>query len=154
KVGQKVKAGQVLAKVNSASLAASVAQAKATEASDVAKLFSDEAAGLGVTSEQLAADKAAVTAAKNQVTDAEQSLAEAKLTSPIKGVVAALNLSVGQQISGAGSSGGGSGGSGGSGGAGGAGGSGAGSSNAGSAGASSSGSSSTASSAQVVVISN
>ncbi len=150
KVGQTVKAGQVLAKVNSASLAASVAQAKATQASDAAKLSSDQAAGSGVTSAQLTADQAAVTAAENQVTDADQALAEANLTSPIAGVVAALNLSVGQQVSGAGSSGGGNSGSGGSGG------SGAGSSNAGSAGASSNGSSgsSGASSAQVVVISN
>jgi multidrug efflux pump subunit AcrA (membrane-fusion protein) len=147
-VGQKVKAGQVLATVNSASLAANVAQAKATEASDAAKLSADQAAGSGVTAAQLTADQTAVTAAENQVTDAEQALAEAKLTSPINGVVAALNLSVGQQVSGAGSSGGGNSGAGGSGG---------GSSNAGSAGASSTGSSgsgsSGSSSAQVVVIS-
>ena len=126
--------------IPAASLAASVAQAKATEASDAAKLSSDEAAGSGVTSAQLTADQDAVTAAENQVADAEQALAEAKLTSPINGVVASLNMSVGQQVSGAGSSGGGSTG---------AGGSGAGSSSAGS---SSSGSSS-ASDAQVVVIS-
>jgi membrane fusion protein, macrolide-specific efflux system len=148
-VGQKVKAGQVLATVNSASLAANVAQAKATEASDAAKLSADQAAGSGVTSAQLTADQAAATAAENQVTDAEQALAEAKLTSPINGVVAALNLSVGQQVSGAGSSAGGNAGAGS--------GSGAASSNAGSAGASSNGSSgsgsSSGSNAQVVVIS-
>ena len=151
-VGQKVKAGKVLAKVSSASLSASVAQAEATEASDASKLSSDQAAGSGVTAAQLTADEAAVTAAKNQVTDAKQALAEANLTSPITGVVAAVNLSVGQQVSGAGgSTGGGSGGSG-------TGGSGTGSSNAGSGGASSSDSSSSSSSssstAQVVVISN
>ena len=56
-----------------------------------------------------------MTAAENQVTDAKQSLAEADLTSPISGVVASVDLSVGQQVSGNGSSGGsGSGGSGGS----------------------------------------
>jgi len=157
-VGQKVKAGQVLATVNSASLAANVAQAKATEASDSAKLSADEAAGSGVTSAQLTADEDAVTAAETQVTDAEQALAEAKLTSPINGVVAALNLSVDQQVSGAGSSGAGSSGGGSSGGGNsGAGGSGASSANAGSAGASSTGSSGSGSSgssnAQVVVIS-
>jgi membrane fusion protein, macrolide-specific efflux system len=139
-VGQTVKSGQVLAKVNSASLAASVAQAKATEASDAARLSSDEAAGSGVTTAQLTADQDAVTAAENQVADAEQALSEAKLTSPINGVVASLNLSVGQQVSGAGSSGGGS--------------TGAGASGAGSSSAGSSGSgSSSASDAQVVVIS-
>lgn len=153
-VGQKVKAGQVLATVNSASLAANVAQAKATEASDAAKLSSDQAAGAGVTGAQLTADQAAVTAAENQVTDAEQALTEAKLKSPINGVVAALNLSVGQQVSGGGSSGGGNSGAGGSGGSGG---SGAGFANAGAAGASSNASSgsgsSSASNAQVIVIS-
>ncbi|MGD0701617.1 MAG: biotin/lipoyl-binding protein, partial [Trebonia sp.] len=145
-VGQKVKTGQVLAKVSSASLSASVAQAEATEASDAAKLSSDQAAG--VTGAQLTADETAVTAAENQVTDAKQALAEASLTSPIAGVVAAVNLSAGQEVSGAGSSG-----SGGSG----TGGSGTGSANASSAGASSSVSTgsgtSTSSSAQVVVIS-
>jgi macrolide-specific efflux system membrane fusion protein len=143
-VGQKVKAGQVLAKVSSASLSANVAQAEATEASDAAKLSADQTAG--VTGAQLTADQTAVTAAKNQITDAKQALAEANLTSPITGVVAALDLSVGQQVSGAGNSSGS-----------GTGGSGTGSSNASSAGASSGGStsssSSTSSSAQVVVIS-
>src|SRR4051812_28022371 len=105
KVGQKVAAGQVLATVNSASLAASVAQAKATLASDNAKVSSDEASGSGITSEQLAADEAAVTAAQNQVADAEGALGEAKLTSPIDGVVASVNLTAGQQVSGSGSSG-------------------------------------------------
>jgi multidrug efflux pump subunit AcrA (membrane-fusion protein) len=146
--GQKVKAGQVLATMNSASLAANVAQAKATESSDAAKLSSDQAAS-GTTSAQLAADEAAVTAAENQVTDAEQALAEAKLTSPIDGEVASVTLTVGQQVSGSGSSG--SSGSGGSGGGSGSGGSGGG----GSSSSSSSGSgSSSSSSAQVVVISN
>jgi macrolide-specific efflux system membrane fusion protein len=142
-VGQTVKAGQVLAKVNSASLTADVAQAEATEASDAAKLSADQAAGSGVTAAQLTADETAVTAAQNQVTDAKQALAEANLTSPITGVAAAVSLSVGQQVSGAGSSAGASGG--------------AGSSNAGLAGASSGGTSGSASSgssnAQVVVIS-
>ena len=105
-VGKKVKARQVLATVDSASLAANVAQAKATRAWDAAKLSADQSAGSGVTAAQLTADKAAVTAAGNQVTDAEQALAEARLTSPISGVVAALNLSVGQQVPGGGSSGG------------------------------------------------
>ncbi len=142
-VGQAVKAGQVLAKVNSASLSASVAQAEATEASDAAKLSADQASGSAVTAAQLTADETAVTAAQNQVTDAKQALAEASLTSPITGVVAAVSLSDGQQVSGAGSSAGASGG--------------AGSSSAGGGGASSGGpsgaGSSGSSSAQVVVIS-
>ena len=150
-VGEKVTAGKVLATVSSASLSADVAQAEATEASDAAKLSSDQADG--VTAAQLTADQTAVTAAENQVTDAKQSLAEANLTSPITGVVAAVDLSVGQEVSGNGSSGGGS-----SGGSGGSGSSAAGASATGSSGASSTGStsssgSSSSSSAQVVVIS-
>jgi multidrug efflux pump subunit AcrA (membrane-fusion protein) len=159
-VGKKVKAGQVLATVNSASLAANVAQAEATESSDAAKLSADQAAGTAVTAAQLTADQAAVTASQNQVTDAKQALAEAKLTSPINGVVAAVSLSVGQQVSGSGSSGSGNTGAGGSGAGGsggggsGGGGSGGGGSNAGSSNAGSSGTgSSSASNAQVVVIS-
>jgi membrane fusion protein, macrolide-specific efflux system len=146
KVGQRVTTGQVLATVNSASLAASVAQAEATESSDAAKLSSDQASGSATTA-QLTADQDSVTAAENQVTDAEQALAEAKLTSPINGVVAALNLTVGQQVSGNGSSASGSG----------SGGSGAASTGTGSASAPSTGSSSpgstSSSDAQVVVIS-
>jgi len=156
-VGEKVTAGKVLATVSSASLSADVAQAEATEATDAAKLSSDQAAG--VTSAQLTADQTAVTAADNQVTDAKQALAEANLTSPITGVVAAVDLSVGQQVSGGGSSGSGS-----SGGSGGSGSSGAGATGTGSSGASATGStgsagsagssgSSSSSSAQVVVIS-
>jgi multidrug efflux pump subunit AcrA (membrane-fusion protein) len=148
KVGQKVKAGQVLATVNSASLAANVAQAEATESSAAAKLSTDQAAS-GTTTAQLTADETAVTAAENQVASAKNALAEANLTSPIDGVVATVNLSVGQQVSGSGSSGSGNSGGGGSG---------AGSSNAGSAGASSSGGSGSgsggSSSTQVVVISD
>ena len=151
-VGEKVTAGKVLATVSSASLSADVAQAEATEATDAAKLSSDQADG--VTAAQLTADQTAVTAAENQVTDAKQSLAEANLTSPITGVVAAVDLSVGQEVSGGGSSGG-SGGSASSG----AGTSGAGTSGAastgttGTTGSSTSSGSSSSSSAQVVVIS-
>jgi membrane fusion protein, macrolide-specific efflux system len=156
-VGQKVTAGTVLAKVSSASLSADVAQAEATEASDAAKLSSDQAAGSAVTAAQLTADETAVTAAQNQVTDAKQTLAEANLTSPITGVVAAVNLSVGQEVSGAGSSGGSGSSGGGSGTAGSGGGGSSSAGSAGSAGASSSGSSgsgsASSSSAQVVVIS-
>jgi membrane fusion protein, macrolide-specific efflux system len=150
-VGEKVKAGTVLAKVNSAALSADVAQAEATEATDSAKVSSDESDG--ATSTQLTADQDAVTAAENQVTDAKQSLAEASLTSPIAGVVASVNLTVGQQVSGGGSSGGSSGGSGGSGSSGSSGLGSGGSGSTGTSSTSSSASSSSSSSAQVVVIS-
>ncbi|MGX7678834.1 efflux RND transporter periplasmic adaptor subunit [Jatrophihabitans sp. DSM 45814] len=110
-VGQTVKKGQILATVDSASLAASVAQAEATVANDQAKVDSDTSAS----ATQLAADNAALTAANNQLTSARSQLAAANLTSPIDGVVATVNLSVGQSVSGTSSSSTGSSASGGSG---------------------------------------
>jgi multidrug efflux pump subunit AcrA (membrane-fusion protein) len=111
--GDKVNAGAVLATVDSAQLNASLAQAKAALASDQAKLTSDQDASASDT--QLAADQAAVTTASDQVSAAQAALDEATLTSPIKGVVATVNLSVGQHVagtSGSGSNGSGSNGSG------------------------------------------
>lgn len=176
-VGQQVAAGQPLATVSSASLTASVAEAKSALAADQAKLTTDT--NNNAASAQVTADQAAVTAAQNQVTNAQNALSGATLTAPFAGTVAALNLTVGQQVTaggsstgsssssgssggassgGSGSSGGagqptgGSGSSGGSGSAGGSGGSQGGSSGS-SGGSGSSGSSSSASTAQVVVIS-
>jgi multidrug efflux pump subunit AcrA (membrane-fusion protein) len=151
-VGQQVAAGQALATVNSAALAANVAEAQATVSTDQARLSSDQTAG--ASSAQVAADQAAVTAAQNSLANAQTALGEATLTSPIAGTVAAVNLTVGQQVSGGSTSSSSSGGSGSSGGAGGGGGGGfgGGSGSTGSSGGSSSSSSS--SSAQVVVISS
>jgi multidrug efflux pump subunit AcrA (membrane-fusion protein) len=152
-VGQQVAAGQALATVNSAALAANVAEAQATVSTDQARLSSDQTAG--ASSAQVAADQAAVTAAQNSLANAQTALGEATLTSPIAGTVAAVNLTVGQQVSGGSTSSspsGGSGSSGGAGGGGGGGGFGGGSGSTGSSGGSSSSSSS--SSAQVVVISS
>jgi multidrug efflux pump subunit AcrA (membrane-fusion protein) len=110
--GQAVTKGQAMATINSASLAASLAQAQATVATDQAKVDSDQTNSASAA--QLAADQAALTAAQNQVTSAQAALAGATLTSPIDGVVASVGLSVGQSVSGSGSSGGGASGSSGS----------------------------------------
>ena len=153
-VGQQVTAGQPLATVNSAALAASVAEAQATESSDQSRLDSDQTADASAT--QINADQAALTAAQNQVTNAQNALSEATLTAPISGTIAAVNLTVGQQVSGgtsstgSSSSGSSSTGSGGGGASGGLGGSGGG----GSSSSSSSSTGTTSSSAQVVLISN
>jgi multidrug efflux pump subunit AcrA (membrane-fusion protein) len=144
--GDKVNAGDVLATVDSAELDASLAQAKALLASAQARLAADQDATASDT--QLAADEAAVTTADDQVSSAQQAKDDAVLTAPIKGVVATVNLAVGQQVSGAASGSSGSGQSGGGSGAGGSGQSGAGS---GSGQSGSSGGSS--SSAQFLVIS-
>lgn len=110
KEGQKVKKGQKLATINSAALAATVAQDKAQVANDEARVSDDETND--VSAAQLTADEAALAAAKNQLASDEKALAGATLTSPIAGVVASANYTVGQSVSG-GSGSGGSGGSGG-----------------------------------------
>ncbi|WP_162233172.1 MULTISPECIES: efflux RND transporter periplasmic adaptor subunit [Protofrankia] len=116
-VGQQVTAGQALATIDSAALAASVAQAEATVATSESKLSADR--GAGASDAQVNADNQAVTAARNALAAAQQSLSQATLTSPIAGTVATVNLTVGQQVSGSGTAasggtGGGSGGGGGS----------------------------------------
>ncbi|HEX2903246.1 MAG TPA: biotin/lipoyl-binding protein [Jatrophihabitans sp.] len=152
--GQRVAPGTVLATIDSATLRANLAQAQASLASAQAKAAADA----GGTATQIAADQASVTAAQGQVNSAQNNLTDANLVSPISGVVAAVNLTVGEQVSGGSSSTGsnstGSGGSGGSGGsAGGQSGAGGGF-GGGNSGTSSSASSSASSTAQVEVISN
>lgn len=100
-VGQSVKAGQSVATLDSAALAAQVAQAQATVASDTARV----AANTGSSSAQQAADQAALAAAQQQQTSAQASLAQATLVTPVAGTVASVSLTAGQQVTGAGSSG-------------------------------------------------
>ena len=138
--GDTVQAGQVLATVDSAQLSADLAQAKAALASAQAKLTSDQDAGASDT--QITADQAAVTTATDQQTSAQNALSEATLTSPIKGVVATVDVAVGDHVSGAGGSGSGSGSGAGSGSGSGSGGSGSGGGGNGGNGSGSSGSSS------------
>lgn len=99
-VGQHVKKGQTLATINSASLSAAVAQAESTVAQDQARVDDDTSNSASAT--QIAADNAALTAAQNQLTTAQKELDSATLTSPIDGIVASVNLTVGQSVSGSG----------------------------------------------------
>jgi multidrug efflux pump subunit AcrA (membrane-fusion protein) len=101
--GDKVTAGQVLAKIDAASLAVNVAQAQATVATAQAKVDNDTTSGASAT--QAAADQAALTAANNQLSSAKSQEATATMTSPIAGVVATVNLVKGQTVSGTSSSG-------------------------------------------------
>jgi membrane fusion protein, macrolide-specific efflux system len=96
-VGDKVTAGQELAKIDAASLAVGVAQAKASVASAQAKVDADATSGADAT--QTAADQAALTAANNQLSSAQSQEAQATMTSPIAGVVATVNLVKGQTVS-------------------------------------------------------
>jgi RND family efflux transporter MFP subunit len=98
KQGQRVKKGQALATVDSAALAASVASAKANVANAKAKVDDDATSDASDT--QTAADKASLKAARNQLASAKQQRAGARLTTPISGLVAEVNLSVGQSVSG------------------------------------------------------
>jgi multidrug efflux pump subunit AcrA (membrane-fusion protein) len=100
--GQAVTAGQSLATIDPTSLAASTAQAQATVSSDQSKLATDQADGVSAT--QVAADQAQLNASQAQLSSAQTSLADATLTSTIAGTVASVDLSVGQQVSGSGTS--------------------------------------------------
>ena len=106
--GQKVAAGAVLATVDSASLRADLAQAQAS-------LASRPGQGRVPTPALRPPNRRgqrSLTAAQGQVSSAQTALAEADLTSPIAGVVASVDLTVGQQVSGSASGSNGSGGSG------------------------------------------
>jgi multidrug efflux pump subunit AcrA (membrane-fusion protein) len=118
-VGQHVRAGQKLAVMDSASLRAQVAQAEASLAGAQARLSQDQASGAGGT--QLTADQASVDSAQSQLNSANSALDGATLTSPITGIVTAVGLTVGEQVSGGGGGGGASGGGGGGGASGGSG---------------------------------
>ena len=87
--GQTVTAGQALATVDTL-------QMQATLASDQAKLVSDQDAASSDT--QIAADQAAIAVAQSDVTNAQTALNSATLASPINGIVASVNLTVGQKV--------------------------------------------------------
>jgi macrolide-specific efflux system membrane fusion protein len=148
-VGQSVTKGQALATINSASLAASEAQAQSSVANAQAKV-SNDSTSTTATSTQINADNAALAAAQNQLASAQSQLAQATLTAPFDGVVASVNLTLGQSVSASSSSSSSSasasGSSGASGGGGGAGG------GSGAAAGGSSASSSTSSTPQILVI--
>lgn len=128
-IGDTVKAGQLLATIDSTQLqnAVTLAQANVTAAQTS---YDTVAATTGVTSAQLSNAQAQIDSATAKLTSAKTSLAQANLTSPIAGTVAAVNLTVGNAV-GSGSNGSSAGGSSGGG----------------------SSSSSTSSSAQIVIIS-
>jgi macrolide-specific efflux system membrane fusion protein len=112
--GDKVTKGQALAKISSAALVASVADAQVTVASAQSRVDSDTTAG--ASAEQLTADQQSLTVAQDTLTDAQTALAGATMTAPFAGTIASIDLTKGEQVSGSsssssGSSSGGSGGS-------------------------------------------
>ena len=102
KVGDRVVADQPLATIEDRDLrnAVSLAQAQAAAARAQLQTVRDAARA---TSAQVAAARAAVESADASVTQARSRLADAQLASPLTGVIAAINIEVGDQVSGAGS---------------------------------------------------
>lgn len=110
RVGDEVRQGQALARLDDRDLANAVALAQAQLSAAFAQLETIEQTD-GATSAQIAAAEAQVQAADASLNSANTRLADATLTAPLSGIVAQVNLSVGDQVSGTGSLGGANGGS-------------------------------------------
>lgn len=91
-VGQKVAKGESLARIDTAQLssAVTVAQAQVDQA--------QAAADAGGTSAQQASADAQLASAKATLASAKSALADATMKSPISGVIAAVNIAVGDQV--------------------------------------------------------
>jgi len=111
KVGDKVTAGQSVAAVDATDLQTAVTLASANANSARANLTTVKANSAS-TSAQITAASAQVTAADAKLAGAQADLRNATLVSPIAGTVATVNVAVGDQVSGGGTSSGGSGSSG------------------------------------------
>ena len=98
-VGQTVTAGQTLATVDTLQLNADLLQAKATLASAQAKL--SDATGTA----QIAAAQAQVDVARSGVDAAQTAMDGATLTAPVAGLLTAVDLEVGDAVSGGSSTG-------------------------------------------------
>jgi membrane fusion protein, macrolide-specific efflux system len=141
KVGDTVTAGQTLARIDPTILQSALTLAQQQLTAAQAQLTAATAAA---NAGQIASANAQVTSAQSKVTAAQEALGQASLTSSIAGTVAAVNVAVGDRVSGGSTSTGTTSGSNGSGSStGGA---------SGGSGASGSGTTSSAASAQVVVI--
>jgi multidrug efflux pump subunit AcrA (membrane-fusion protein) len=103
KAGQTVKSGDVLATIDSAELQSAVADAQSSVADARAKLDDDEDAG--ASDAQIAADKSALASAQDKLTSAQSDLAGAQLVASFDGTVAAVNISVGEQLASSGTGG-------------------------------------------------
>jgi macrolide-specific efflux system membrane fusion protein len=101
--GDHVKAGQVLATMDSASLQAAFATAQASHLSAVAQLSDDQAAD--ASADQIAADESNVVVTQDALASAFAGLSGASLVSTIDGTVTTVNLTVGEQLSSSGTGG-------------------------------------------------
>ncbi|QXC61030.1 biotin/lipoyl-binding protein [Aquihabitans sp. G128] len=101
--GDTVKAGQVLATIDSAELQAAVTDAEATVADAEATLSDDTDAG--ATDAQLEADQSTLTSAQDQLATAQEALDGASLVATFDGTVAAVNITDGEELASGGSGG-------------------------------------------------
>ncbi|OJV78548.1 MAG: hypothetical protein BGO37_07510 [Cellulomonas sp. 73-92] len=107
KVGDTVTVGQTLATVDTLQLNADLLAAKATLASAQATLSDLQATNTGTAAAtaQIAAASAKVTVAQAAETAAEAAMGDATLLAPVAGLVTAVNLQVGDKVTGTGSTG-------------------------------------------------
>ncbi len=103
-VGQAVTAGQALATVGTASLAAAVTTAQASLTAAQGAVTAQVAASGSAT--QLASARAQLASAQSRLADAQAALTAGTLTSTIDGTVAAVSVAVGDRVAGSGTGGG------------------------------------------------
>ncbi|QHT56744.1 efflux RND transporter periplasmic adaptor subunit [Cellulomonas sp. H30R-01] len=105
--GQTVTAGQTLATVDTLRLDADLLAAKATLATAQARLDDAQDAddGTSTSDAQIASAQAQVEVARAQVDDAQAALADATLVAPVAGLLTAVDLEVGDAVTGSGDSG-------------------------------------------------
>ena len=101
--GDRVRAGRVLATMDSAELELAVANAESSLAEAQATLAEDEDAG--ASDDQLAADRSAVAAAEDSLAVAREDLDGARLVATFDGVVSAVNVVEGEQLTSGGTGG-------------------------------------------------
>jgi multidrug efflux pump subunit AcrA (membrane-fusion protein) len=103
KAGDEVKAGQVLATIDSAALGADVAAAQSSLAQAQAQLGDDQSSG--ASAQRVAADEASLAAANDQLTSAQSALNGASLVATFDGVVSQVNVTAGEQLASGGTGG-------------------------------------------------
>jgi multidrug efflux pump subunit AcrA (membrane-fusion protein) len=103
KAGDTVKAGQVLATIDSAELQAAVASAEADVADAQAKLSDDRSSS--ASDAQISADESSVASANDALANAREALAGASLVATFDGTVSAVNLTVGEELASGGTGG-------------------------------------------------
>jgi len=102
-VGDTVRAGAVLATVDTSSLKTAVTSAQASVSATQDQLTAQQDAGSSAV--QIASTQAQLADAQAKLADSETALAAASMTSPIAGTVAQVNIAVGDKVGGTASAG-------------------------------------------------